>query len=187
MPAKNESLSGYPPLLNHILSGGKFRPLLDSLDIQRHRSEWSQFIRELITRGPMDRKLADRFHTQWHVCHHYIRSLVSDDELVMDMLWTWLPRYQGPDLVLYRGENIDRLELGSIGTAWSTQEDKARMFASGLNAVGRGGVILETIAPAEAIIAGPSDHSIYLGEHEYTVDWRRLISYSRKCYFPPSH
>lgn len=68
-------------------------------------------MRDLITCGPEDRKLADNFHTQWHVCHHYIRALVGDDDLVMDMLWTWLPRYQGPDLVLYRGENVDRLDV----------------------------------------------------------------------------
>ena len=103
----------------------------------------------------------------------------------MDMLWTCLPRYKGPDLLLYRGENIDRLERGRIGTAWSDKEQTAQMFASGWNAMGKGGVIMETIAPADAIIAGPSAHSIYLGEHEFTVDWRRLCTVSHKRYFSP--
>lgn len=141
---------------------------------------------DLIACAPRDPAIADRFHTQWHVSHHFIRELVDDDELLTKMLWTWLPRYTGSQMVLYRGENIDRLERGRIGTAWSDKEDTARMFASGWNAVSKGGVILETIAPAEAIIAGPSAHSAdWLGEREFTVDWRRLNEMKRSCYFPP--
>jgi hypothetical protein len=123
--------------------------------------------------------LADRFHTKRHVSHHYIRELVDEGKLLMDMLWTWLPRYKGPDLLLYRGENIDRLERGRIGTAWSVKEETGQMFARGLNAVGKGGVTMETTPPADAIIAGPSAHSFWLGEHEFTLDWRRLGTISR--------
>jgi len=66
------------------------------------------------------------------------------------------------------------------------QRRAARMFASGWNAEGKGGVILEAIAPAEAIIAGPSAHSAdWLGEREFTVDWRRLYEIKRNCYFLP--
>lgn len=71
-------------------------------------------------------------------------------------------------------KNIDRFELGRIGTAWSEKESVAKMFACGLNAEGKGGLILETVAPVDAIIAGPSAHSKYLGECEYTLDRRRL-------------
>lgn len=167
-------LSRYPPLLSHILNGKVYGPLLKGPSIDWYREEWRTLMRELTACAPKDAAIADRFHTQWHVSHHYIRELVDDDELLMDMLWTWLPRYKGPDLLLYRGENIDRLERGKIGTAWSDKEENAQMFARGLNAVGKGGVIMETTAPANAIIAGPSAHSIWLGEHEFTVDWRRL-------------
>lgn len=54
--------------------------------------------------------------------HFRLRELVDDDELLMEMLWTWLPRYNGPDPLLYRGENIDRLKRGRIGTAWSDKK-----------------------------------------------------------------
>jgi hypothetical protein len=103
----------------------------------------------------------------------------------MDMLWKWLPRYNGSELLLYRGENLDRFDLGRIGTAWSDKESVAKMFASGLNAEGRGGVILETTGTAKSIIAGPSAHSIYLQEYEYTIDRRRLSTISVKCHFSP--
>ncbi|ROL66696.1 hypothetical protein BHU25_20775 [Pseudomonas vranovensis] len=181
------ALKAYPPLLSHVIEGKEFRPLLDGPELSRHRSEWRQLMSDLIDCGPRDRAIADCFHTQWHVCHHHIRELVGNDELVIEMLWKWLPPYQGPDLLLYRGENVDRLAEGRIGTAWSPQEKTARMFASGWNAAGKGGVILETLAPAEAIIAGPSAHSKRIQEYEYTIDWRKLGSITRKGFFPPNH
>lgn len=162
--------------------------MLRSADVARHRSEWREWrelLRRLVAIPPLDRAMSDRFHTQWHVGHHYIRQLVDDDELLLEMLWVWLPSYEGPSLTLYRGENIDRLETGRIGTAWTDKEEKASMFASGLNAVGKGGAILRTVAPAESIIAGPSKHSIYLGESEFTLDIRKLGEIARVRDFGP--
>ncbi|WP_256350949.1 hypothetical protein [Pseudomonas veronii] len=178
-------LADYPPLLSHILNGNEYGPLMNGPDVSRHRDEWRTFIRDLAAYVPTNSALLDRFHTQWHVGHHHIRALVDDDDLLMDMLWKWLPRYNGPELLLYRGENLDRFELGRIGTAWSDKESVAKMFASGLNAEGRGGVILETIGTAKSIIAGPSAHSIHLQEYEYTIDRRRLSTISVKCHFAP--
>lgn len=185
LSANDLIFSDYPPLLSQIFNDMDYAPLLQGPMVDRHREEWGTLIRALITRPPKDGAIADRFHTIWHTSHHHIRELVGDDELLMDMLWTWLPRYRGQDLVLYRGENIDRLELGRIGTAWSVNEKTAQMFASGWNATGNGGVILETTAPAGAIIAGPSAHSIRMDEHEFTVDWRKLSTIIRNRHFPP--
>jgi hypothetical protein len=122
---------------------------------------------------------------QWHVCHHFLRELVDDDDLLIDMLWVWLPRYVGPDLVLYRGENIDRFEAGRIGTAWTGKQATAEMFAGGLNAVGKGGVVLRVTAPSTAIIAGPSKHSLYLGESEFTIDIGKLGAIDTIAHFDP--
>lgn len=166
--------SNYPALFDYVLEGNPYGPLLDSLDLEKHRGEWRQLFRRLITCPPLNDAISERFHTKWHVSHHYIRELIADDALLTDMLWVWLPRYSGPGLLLYRGENIDRFERGAIGSAWTDQKETARMFASGLNAEGKGGVILQVQAPAEAIIAGPSKHSDWLGESEFTVDWRSL-------------
>lgn len=164
----------YPPLLTHILEGKEYGPILKSPNVGQHQVEWRNLFKSLIACPPKDHAIADSFHTKWHVSHHYIRQLVDDDALLMDMLWVWLPPYKGDSVVLYRGENIDRLEDGMIGTAWSDSKKTASMFASGLNAVGKGGVILRTFAPAASIIAAPSKHSIYLGENEFTVDNRKL-------------
>jgi len=177
----------YSPLLSHILDGKEFGPILGSPNVALHRSEWRNLFKRLIDCPPKDHAVADKFHTQWHVSHHLIRQLIDDDALLMDMLWIWLPRYNGPSMELYRGENIDRLENGVVGTAWARKEETASTFASGLNAVGKGGVILRTLAPVSSIIAGPSKHSIYLGEYEFTLDTRKLGNIVRIRDFKPCH
>ena len=180
-------LSGYPPLIHHIFKSQPYHPLLQKPDLENHKRDWLILIKEMIQYPPKNQAMAEFFHTQWTVSHHFIRELVGEDFLVMDMLWSWLPRYLGPNVQLYRGENIERLEKGFIGTAWSTNKKTAQIFASGLNAHDSGGVVLETHASAEAIIAGPSNQSIYLGEYEFTVDWRKRDLISRTQFFPPLH
>lgn len=186
MPKPPLDLEGYPQLLEHIIYGREYDPLLNSPKVATHRKEWRELMRGLISCPPKDEDIRVRFHTRWHESHARIRALVDDDNLLMDMLWIWLPRYDGPDLMLYRGENIDRYECGNIGTAWSDQEHTAQIFGSAHNNDGKGGVLLQTIAPAAAIIAGPSDHSNYLGEREFTVDRRRLGPVIEKYRFPPN-
>ncbi|MFZ4703608.1 MAG: hypothetical protein ACOYMG_26495 [Candidatus Methylumidiphilus sp.] len=168
-------MDSYPSLLNSLLAGQEFMPLIGSSDRQKHRAEWREFLRELTRSRPGTPELASTFHTQWHVCHHRLRELIEDDGLLLDVAWAWLPRYAGPGLVLFRGENIDRFEVGQIGSAWTDKIETANTFATGLNAVGKGGVVLKVHAPAEAIIAGPSKHSLYLGESEFTLDTRVAI------------
>ena len=177
----------YPPLLSHILDGKHYGPMLRSPALAQHRDEWRSLFHSLIACPPNDLEIAERFHTQWHVSHHFIRELVEDDDLLLDALWVWLPRYQGPAMLLYRGENIDRFECSKIGTAWSDNEETARMFARGLNAIGKGGLLLRTLAPSTSIIAGPSEHSRYLGETEFSIDNRKLGAIDVVVRFPPSH
>jgi hypothetical protein len=131
LPEIDLGLADYPPLLSHILNGNEYGPLLNGPDVARHRNEWRTFIRDMAACVPTNSVLLDRFHTQWHVGHHHIRALVDDDDLLMDMLWKWLPRYNGSELLLYRGENLDRFDLGRIGTAWSDKESVAKMGGRG--------------------------------------------------------
>lgn len=60
------------------------------------------------------------------------------------------------------------------------------MFASGLNAVAKGGALLRCLVPASAIIAGPSKHSLYIDEGEYTVDPRGGLPVEQLQRFAPS-
>ena len=181
------ALAAYPTLLAHILSGKEFGPLLGSADRAKHQAEWRDLIRDLAGLPPSSKHLAERFHTQWHVCHHFLRELVDDDNLLIDMLWVWLPRYDRSDLVLYRGENIDRFEAGRIGTAWTDKQETAEVFARRRNNVSKGGVVLRSNVPASAIIAGPSWHSgQWLGENEFSVDINKNIRFEVVSRFTPS-
>ncbi len=129
----------------------------------------------MIQIGKPHPEISTGFHTLWTEMGHRIREQVLDDNLLCDALRIMLPVYIGPGLKLYRGESVDRWKKQYYGFAWTEEIDIARMFARGLKGdYGPGGVLLSTDAPTEAIIAGPSKHSIYLGEHEYVVDWRQL-------------
>lgn len=127
------------------------------------------------------------FDTYWIEGGHRIREQVGDDHQLAEFLWLSLPRYkakEGAWLELYRGENADRLRLGQLGFAWTPDRGTAEMFASGLNACGSGGVLLRALVGAE-IIAGPGAHSLYLGEHQYTVDPTAGFPVETLAEFPP--
>jgi hypothetical protein len=112
----------------------------------------------------------DAFGTYWIEAGHRIREQVGDDRALAKLLRLMLPPYTGGPVALYRGENRDRLAAGFLGFAWTSNLSVAEMFASGLNSVGSGGVVLSATFDAPAIICGPNAHSSYLGEEQFTVD-----------------
>lgn len=118
--------------------------------------------------------IAEQFHNHWHVRGHRVREQIADDVVMLDALHLLLPTYQGPSMTLFRGENADRFDAGQIGPAWTSKTKVAEMFGRGLQAIGSGGVLLRVYASEAAIISGPSRHSLYLGEAEFTLDTRRL-------------
>lgn len=168
----------YSTLLSNVLRGMLYNPHIKKPNKAEVNGRWRQLMKEMIEQPPLQPADSATFHTKWTESGHKIRELVADDHLLFDMLRVWLPPYSGPDLVVYRGENIDRWESGAIGTGWTSKLEKAKMFAGGLNKEGKGGVVLSTMAPASSIIAAPSAHSIYLQEFEYTVDRRGLTHVS---------
>jgi hypothetical protein len=115
------------------------------------------------------------FHLAWTVRGFRLREALDNDGLLLAALRVLLPAYEGEGLCLFRGEQAGRYAAGKLGFGWTPKRQAAEMFASGLCAsYDGGGVLLEATAPAEAIIAGPSAHSGYLGEHEHVVDPSRL-------------
>lgn len=127
------------------------------------------------------------FDTFWTEGGDRIREQVGDDHQLAAFLWLSLPRYQaegGARLELYRGENADRLRRGQLGFAWTPDRETAEMFASGVNSCGSGGVLLRALVGTE-IIAGPGAHSLYLGEHQYTVDPTAGFPVEMLAEFPP--
>jgi len=138
---------------------------------------WPQAIRAIGNLATASDIIREGFHTLWTVKGHRIREQVADDDLLLDALPRILPPYRGPSLILFRGESLARHREKRYGFAWTSRIACAEMFGRGLNAMHPGGgVLLRAEVPAIAIIAGPSAHSRYLDEHEFTVDPRLLPS-----------
>ena len=145
-------------------------PLQEMFERTTAENRWREKAGELLATSDFDQAFRHKFHTYWTVAGHHIRAQIYDDETLVSLLRAILPPYAGPSRTLFRGENLDRWTSRRIGLCWSENADTARMFGRGLNATGAGGVLLRCCASDGAIIAGPSDHSQYLGESEYTLD-----------------
>lgn len=143
---------------------------------------------EAATRGerPSD-GFREALHLDWTVRGFRHRAEVQDDDLLIRALRRVFAPYEGPRLVLYRGERASEIEAGRLGLNWSPSHEVARMFASGLcTTYGSHGVLLTAIAEGSAIITGPNDHSAnWLREFEHIVDPRMLANVEEIARFPP--
>lgn len=134
------------------------------------RGVWSELAELVIRTRICPPDLQNAFHLLWIEKGHFIREKMGDDIQLLELLRLLMPPYEGNGMMLYRGENTDRYRIGRIGFCWTSNEDKARQFARGLNAYKSGGVLLRAWVPAGAILAGMHPHSQYLGEYEITID-----------------
>jgi hypothetical protein len=105
------------------------------------------------------------------------RLEVDNDLVLADALRVILPPYTGPAITLYRGESARNRKRRTYGLSWTAREEIGRDFANRLCRTSEGGsVLLETIAPAGAIICAPGLIENRYAEHEYVVDRRRLAT-----------
>nr|WP_238533049.1 hypothetical protein [Vibrio anguillarum] len=120
---------------------------------------------------------ADSMHMLWIVNGGHIRRHISDDKLILKWLKLILPKYEGGELQLYRGECQFLYDQGLIGFCWTPKKQVAEKFARGLNATESGGVLLSAYVSSEAILSAPNSHSAdWLEESEYTCDPTQIRS-----------
>lgn len=124
-------------------------------------------------------------HSAWIWKGHHIREQIGNDDLTTRFLRHILPKYEGPSMQLYRGENVDRWENQIIGFSWTPKIKTATMFARGLQARGKGGVLLSCACKADWIISGPNKHSEWLAEQEYTLEPGLLRNIETIGSYPP--
>jgi hypothetical protein len=106
-----------------------------------------------------------------------IRLSIGDDLLVIAGLRVLLPNYQGPpEVLLFRGDSLRARHRRIYGMSWTDNIEIAERFAStGLCRGSEGGsVLLETLAPAAAIISTTQSIGDHYNEREFLVDRRRL-------------
>ncbi|TCA38498.1 hypothetical protein E0H72_26430 [Rhizobium leguminosarum bv. viciae] len=94
------------------------------------------------------------------------------DRILVDAYRVLLPSYRGPAVLLYRGEGADNRRRRCYGLSWSANRSVAERFAEGTSRMYEdGSVLLETLAPPEAILMKMPKR---YGEDEYLVDRRSL-------------
>lgn len=142
------------------------RDLFDTL----REAHWPTICAQMCAEPPIG-ELSTLLRSSWTEYGRRVREDTGNDALLARALRAWLPKYLGPDMVLFRGESVERYQAGRLGFCWTPQRETAEMFGSGLQAdfLG-GGCLLSCAVPAEAVIAPPDDHSRWLGEEEYVVD-----------------
>lgn len=111
------------------------------------------------------------FLSFWVVSGWIMREKVKDDCSLCDVLRNLLPPYEGSEMTLYRGEIATQYDNEVIGFAWTTKYEKARGYARGLHSLQPGGgILLESLVPAEAIISDLRELSHIRKEFEIVVD-----------------
>ena len=150
------------------------RSLLDSDD-----NAWCYFFQELIARKPpITRVIRTEFLDFWARWGMTIRGQTWDDGLLVDGMRLIVGQYRGPDRRLYRGERVGAYTDGKVGIAWTNRYQIAQWFA-----YWHRGVILETLAPARAILGSVASWTTVDGERdpigEYLVDPRLLVNINR--------
>jgi hypothetical protein len=107
-----------------------------------------------------------------------IRMHAGDDIVVLNALRVMLPPYEGPPVTLYRGDNALRARRDRCGMAWTRDIETARRFAQHERNLARlgGGVVLEALAPAAAIVSASHLSGDHYDEDEFIVDRRLLRS-----------
>jgi len=97
-----------------------------------------------------------------------------DDLALIKALRSLYPPYRGGGLRLYRGEVAVNRRRRTYGVSWTHDRAIAECFATGIQQTSEGGsVLLETDAPAAAIIRIPRAER-YTHEREVWVDRREL-------------
>jgi hypothetical protein len=137
-------------------------------------SEWTKDAFKAIARlQPPNTEFQEHFMIAWQVSGDSYRDEVDDDLLLLDALRVLLPRYQGPEMKLWRGESIHNRDRRTYGMSWSSDKDVARAFALN-NRIHLYGdcVLLETVASPDAIVC--ETIPIAKNEDEFIVDRRHL-------------
>ncbi len=100
------------------------------------------------------------------------------DLILADALRVLLPMYRGSAKHLYRGESLHNRSRRTYGLSWTASIEVARNHAmKGIARTAKGGsVVLETLAPKEAIICKVPRTQDRYHEEEYIVDRRYLMA-----------
>jgi hypothetical protein len=136
---------------------------------------WKRVFQRLARLERIKPDMRDAWLTIYIHSGEHIRCEVGDDLLLIRALRVLLPPYRGRAVTLYRGGSFYNRCRRTYGLSWTRECEVAEGFANGdwRRCVG-GSVLLQTLAPPDAIICAPHRLNNRYGEDEYLVDRRRL-------------
>jgi hypothetical protein len=148
---------------------------------------WRQALRACARLQEAPEGIRKAFLPIWLDFGDTLRSHVADDLTLIRALRVLLPAYEGDPVTLFRGESLGNRTRRTYGLSWSSDRHVAAAFAR--NSADRyegGTVVLEGVAPPEAIISAPGLLLPEKSVDEYVVDRRRLSKVSVLERFPNS-
>lgn len=152
--------------------------LVKAIDVIDQQYVWPAAMRAVSKTSCRSTDFRRRLLRLWLSSGDHIRDETGNDLVITKALIAMLPRYKGRAIKLYRGETFSKHKRRTYGIAWTASVVVARHFASEqLRRAAMGGsVLIETLAPPEAIICAPALIDASYGEREYLIDRRQLRS-----------
>lgn len=136
---------------------------------------WKQAFRACARLQGAPRGIREALLTFWLDFGDTLRSHVADDLTLIRALHVLLPIYNGGPVTLFRGESVGNRARRTYGMSWSSDRHVAAGFArNSADKYAGGTVVLEVLAPPEAIISAPGLLLPATSVDEYVVDRRRL-------------
>lgn len=89
--------------------------MINDFDSITRENRWNAEVDRFLEEKYFPFDLIEQFHTRWTVSGHHIRAQIDDDSRLIKLLRHMLPKYSGMDLVLYRGENVQRWVKNMVG------------------------------------------------------------------------
>lgn len=143
----------------------------DFIETMRYEGALPRAFRKLARLNP-SLAFRRRFLDFWLRYGDSIRGDTNDDLALLDGLRALLPPYRGKARRVYRAESVRNHRYRTYGISWSEANDVQRMF-------GDPGVLLECLAPPQAIVCRVPRSADRYGEQEVIVDRRKLTERPR--------
>ena len=131
---------------------------------------WAIAIRRIAReiKTPVHREIQLAFLGEIWPGHKSLSLTVGDDKALLAALRVLVISYCGPARRLFRGTAARERRVRRYGMSWSSSREIGEIFADPKRHGGEDSVLIETIAPPEAILCdvavagGPNDESEYL-------------------------
>lgn len=134
---------------------------------------WHEAISQFLAEPFRHDNIGERLLSFWISYGFHLARSLNGNYILTDVFRYLLPQYDGPTLILYRGEAVKQHAKRDYGPSWTPRLEVARMFAERRSDEG-GGVVLEIDASPEMIVAYVGNHTERLGEFEFFIDTRLI-------------